>query len=155
MRAIRYLINHHSLTSDGKTVSWDAIRRWHTGEHPESPYGRTRPALPDIGYSIGLERIGSHIEILWGRSWRQPGDHAIGANGDSLGICWIGNFTDEPPSDSMMETGAMLNADLCAVFGLRPEVAILGHKDVDPRRLCPGAAFPLARLRDMVRGRPL
>lgn len=154
MRRIIRLIQHHSLTSDSKTVSWDAIRRWHTGQNPQSPYGFIRPALPDIGYHLGLERIGSHIEILWGRSWRQPGAHAIGANGDSLGICWVGNFTDAPPSDVMMEAGAMLNADLCAVFELRPEVAILGHHDVDERRLCPGAAFPLERLRDMVAGRP-
>ncbi len=145
MRRITRIVLHHSLTRDGQTVSWDAIRRYHV----------ERRGWHDIGYQLGLELIGESYEVLWGRSWRQLGAHAIGANGDSLGFCWVGDYTEMPPPDGMIERGVSVLADLCATFGLRPETAIVGHRDVSPNRACPGAAFPLERIRAMVSGRPL
>ncbi len=153
MRTIRRIVLHDSLTKDGQSVSWNAIRRWHRGEHPDSPYGRSRARLYYIAYHIGLELIGDHYEVLDGRPWRIIGQHARGANSDSLGFCWVGDFREEPPPEKMIARGVEKLADLCAIFSLTPD-AIVRHCDVDPRRTCPHEAFPLARIREAVAQQP-
>ncbi len=145
MRQVDFLVNHHSLTKDGETVSWAAIRR----HHVETRRWR------DIGYHLGIELVGERYEVLWGRPWRRIGAHARGANRNSLGICWVGDFTRREPSDAMLEAGVSVLADLCSFLQLRPQDAIVGHKDVSKNRTCPGAAFPLERIRAMVATRPL
>lgn len=143
-RRINLLVNHHSLTADGKTVSWSAIRRYHMDVR----------GWKDIGYHLGVELVGDRYEVLWGRPWRQIGAHAIGANQHSLGICWIGDFSVVAPSEQMIHAGVRMLADLCSYLDLRPQVAIVGHKDVSENRTCPGAAFPLERIKAMVANRP-
>ena len=62
-----YIMLHHSLTKDGATVSWQAIRRWHMGligsgnkNSPDyNPY--LEKPMKDIAYHFGIELVGSPI----------------------------------------------------------------------------------------------
>lgn len=140
MREINLIVVHHSLTPDGHTLDWPGIRRYHVHNN------RWR----DIGYHAGVERVGGQYEVLMGRPLYEKGAHAPPHNHDSVGVCLVGNFTDEPPPDEQLQVAARYIASLCLLLDLRPD-QIVRHCDVTPRRTCPGAAFPMAELRRLVR----
>jgi hypothetical protein len=135
------IILHHSLTEDGATVSWGAIRNWHMGLHPDSPY-REKP-MRDIGYHFGIELAGSRHEVLLGRMPDAQGAHALGQNSDSIGICFVGNFDLAPPYGAQWALGLKLVAWLCRNFRI-PAGQVLGHRDFASKS-CPGKMFDVAR----------
>ena len=134
-----FVILHHSLTKDGITVSWGAIRDWHTGIHPDSPLD-----YDDIGYQFGIELINKAYEILVGRMMDQHGAHCYqeGMNKRSIGICFVGNFDIKPPNQEMWDKGLNLVRSLMRVFNI-PEENIRGHRDYATYKTCPGAKFDL------------
>ena len=136
MREIALIVLHHSTTPDGETLSWPAIRRYHTIVR----------GWQDVGYHCCVELYQGHYEALLGRPFAVAGAHAPSRNHDSIGVCFVGDFTEHPPPDDQLDAGVRLLRDLLAVFGLEPD-AVVGHRDVTPGRTCPGAAFPLEALR--------
>lgn len=140
MRTIRSIVVHHSLTPDQHTLDWPAIRRYHMYQN------RWR----DVGYHAGVEIVGGRYEVLMGRPLYERGAHALGANHHSVGVCFIGNFTHEAPPDEQLRAGGGFIASLCLLLDLQPD-QIVRHCDVTPGRSCPGAAFPIAELRRLVR----
>lgn len=77
-----HIIMHDSLTEDGQTVSWGAIRKYHVEFNKWA----------DIGYHFGIELIDDNYEILTGRMIGREGSHCPGFNRVGIGICIIGNF---------------------------------------------------------------
>src|SRR4030095_5519860 len=136
-----HIMLHHSLTRDGKTVSWGAIRRHHV---------ETR-GLGAIGYHYGIEMVGDHHEVLLGRSELDP---AVACpedemNARALHVCCVGNFDNAPPPRAMLEVLVRLVILPAMVeYGLPPE-RIIGHNDIDPTRTCPGSQFDLDVVRLM------
>uniref|UniRef100_A0A6M3KW65 Putative N-acetylmuramoyl-L-alanine amidase n=1 Tax=viral metagenome TaxID=1070528 RepID=A0A6M3KW65_9ZZZZ len=126
------IILHHSLTKDGETVSWQAIRRYHLDL-----------GWSDIGYHFGIELVNDHYEILLGRMSNVIGAHCRngGMNAQSLGICFVGNFDIAPPDGRMLLLGFKLIHCLLTVFEI-PKGNIFGHCDF-ANRTCPGELFPL------------
>lgn len=133
------MIIHHSLTKDSQTVSWSAIRRYHTEEN----------GWADIGYHFGLELIGDRFEVLVGRSEIVAGAHCQGRNHDSLGICFVGNFDLAPPPDAMMRRAVEVFYPIMRRLAIPPE-NVFGHRDFS-EKTCPGTQFPMERFREALR----
>jgi N-acetylmuramoyl-L-alanine amidase len=137
---VQKLVIHHSLTKDGQTVDWDAIRRYHVREN----------GWTDIGYHCGIEYVNGSIIIQKGRAENIPGAHTIGMNQKSLGICVVGNYDLAPPPEEVLDKLAELCATKCREYHLRPEDIEPHHKYADYKS-CPGSKFPMDRLREKVR----
>ena len=120
---------HHSLTKDGKTVDWDAIKRYHI----ENNHWTT------IGYHAGVERINGVLTTLTGRAVNRIGAHCVGRN-DTIGICIVGNFDIGPPDDEILEYAAKVTAGYLRMFAL-PITSVRRHNEFAPKS-CPGKKFP-------------
>jgi hypothetical protein len=151
---------HHSLTKDGQTVSWQAIRRYHMswridgvivtkaeydrrlaikdGKRFESPYRA-------IGYHYGIELINDHYEILVGRELDQEGAHCVGMNTRAIGICFVGNFDEATPPPDQWKAGVRFVRSLCRNL-LIPMVAVVAHRDY-AQKSCPGKLFDIGLFR--------
>lgn len=127
-----HIVIHHSLTVDGKTVSWGAIRKYHTQTN----------GWQDIGYHFGVELIDDTYEILVGRESTDPGAHCKenGMNSKSLGICVVGNFDLAPPPPAQMDKLVKHVKSLMQQWGI-PKANIHRHHDFSAKS-CPGNQFP-------------
>jgi len=103
------IILHHSLTRDSQTVSWDAIRRYHVFNN----------GWAAIGYHWGIELIGSTYETMIGRVSDRQGAHAYGQNGDSIGICFVGNYDLKSPTSEMLDQGLLLVRWLMRIYDIK------------------------------------
>ena len=130
------IILHHSLTEDGKTVSWNAIRQYHLSK-----------GWNGIGYHFGIELVGNRYETLLGRLPTEIGAHCRGMNDASLGICFVGNFDIEEPPGEQLIIGRQLVRSLMKVFGISKEM-VKGHREYSSKT-CPGIKFPLG---EFIRG---
>jgi N-acetylmuramoyl-L-alanine amidase len=141
-----YVIVHDSATADGQTVSANAIWDWHTGVHPLSPYGRTRPKMDTIGYHALNELVGTRYLTILGRPLYREGAHTIGWNQKALGYCFVGDFDKGPPPLAQLTKGAEDIAAWLHLFTI-PLGHVLTHRDAaQDGRHCPGLMFPFADL---------
>ena len=129
------IILHHSLTSDSKTVSWGAIRKY----HKDIGYN-------DIGYHFGIELLRDNYEILLGRMTDEVGAHTKGYNNESIGICFIGNFDLIIPSKESWQLGLRLVRFLCKIYNINKE-SIYGHREFTPFKTCPGNLFDIEQFK--------
>jgi len=141
----RYIIIHHSLTRDRQVVDFEAIRRWHKGEIPGSPY-----KFEDIGYNAVIENVKGVLTIYNGRSLDIKGAHTRGRNHDAIGICLVGNYDIiEPTHDQYF-----ILSSLCRYYKDKfdiPTRNILGHRSFSSKS-CPGELFNIVRLRNYIKG---
>jgi len=160
------IVLHHSLTADGASVSWDAIRRYHTSWRCEGHTIRQdqvqallnqgapveRPWL-DIGYHYGIERVGDRYEVLTGRMLNESGAHCRekGMNAKAIGICFIGNFDAVPVPVPQLALGLRLVRSLMELFGIKLG-SIYGHRELAPHKSCPGRRFDLHQFRTDLMG---
>lgn len=134
------IILHCSATPDGRVSDWGAIRRYHKQVN----------GWRDIGYHFGIELVGEDYEVLMGRWPDETGAHASGQNYDSIGVCFVGAFDEQPPPPEQWEKGLELVAWLCLRFVI-PAKNIFGHREFDQKKTCPGRAFDLDRFRAELR----
>jgi len=155
------IVLHHSATKDSATVSWQAIRRYHTSYKLDGQIleydaacklaaaGRAveRP-WADIGYHFGIELIDSHFEVMTGRMMNETGAHCTqqGMNRCSLGICFVGNFDDAAPCDKQWVLGLRLVRCLMQTYDI-PVDRVYGHRELASYKSCPGKAFDLQQFR--------
>jgi N-acetylmuramoyl-L-alanine amidase len=155
------IVLHHSLTKDGDTVSWDAIRTFHTSwkcegyiVRPDQVQGLINQGAPverpwsDIGYHFGIERINGRYEILSGRMMTEPGAHCSqnGMNKRALGICFVGAFDEMPVPVDQLALGLRLVRSLMEIFNITLG-NIYGHRELAPYKSCPGKRFDLKQFR--------
>lgn len=118
------IIIHHS----GVTVlqSVEVIHNYHKNTN----------GWAGIGYHFYVRKDG---KIYRGRPEDTVGAHAYGANTDSIGICFEGNFGEETMNEVQIKAGQELVAYLKSKWGIS---TVIGHRDVGSTA-CPGANFPM------------
>ena len=134
-----HLVIHHSLTADSKTVSWAAIRHYHT----------TEMGFRDIGYHFGVELIGEHYEMLVGRPMleRAAAAYQQGMNRKAIHVCFVGNFDREPPDLGMLRFALPHLTDICEALNIPIDGDhIIGHRKVATYKSCPGKLFNVETL---------
>lgn len=139
MRKWTHIILHHSLTEDGPTVSWQAIRNYHVNTL----------GWRDVGYHWGVEWIHRGYEVLMGRPMDQDGAHTRGMNDRAIGICVTGNFDVQTPVSAMFARLVPLLRFLSDVFEI-PVDNIEGHRDYASKS-CPGKNFSVELVRKLVK----
>lgn len=96
-----------------------------------------------IGYHYVIRPDGT---VEPGRPERCRGAHTRGMN-DYLGICVLGNFNDDAPTERQRRALAELCRRLMKRYGLRAE-DVRRHRDCPAAATdCPGKRFPFAALR--------
>ena len=129
MRDLNRVILHCSATPEGREVSVETIREWHTDPPPR---GR---GWSDIGYHYVIHLDG---KIEAGRPIEVQGAHTSGENEDSIGICYIGgvNAANEP-KDTMTVPQEIAFVEIVKslrlIFG---KLSIHGHNEFSTKA-CP------------------
>jgi len=128
----RRVIIHHSASGD---VSAATIHQWHLDRTTNG-----RPWL-GIGYNYVIRRNGN---VETGRPVDTVGAHAgATANGDSIGICVVGNFEHERPTDEQYKALGQLDQEVIAPkYG---KLVYEGHNKYMATS-CPGRHFDFVRL---------
>lgn len=133
----KFIFIHHSLTKDSKTVSWSAIRKYHT----------VNLGWRNIGYHYGIEEVGNVNEIFVGRFEGINGAHAKGYNYKSIGICVVGNYDNKKPSNNKWYLTLKLTQNIALRYNI-PIENVLGHREVANYKSCPGNLFSMKNFRN-------
>ena len=155
-----YVIIHHSLTKDSKTVSWQAIRKYHMSyayndqiitkdeaEALEAQGKVTKHPWKNIGYHFGIELVNDEYEILLGRFFNETGAHTVEQNMNnlSLGICCVGNFDSIEPPKEQWDKCLFLVRAICSTFGISKD-HVKGHRDF-AHKSCPGNLWDMEKFK--------
>ena len=128
MRIITLIIIHCSAVRPGQTSSAAQIDTWHRRDN-HWKFG--------IGYHYVVRRDGS---IEPGRPEWQVGAHCLNHNAHSIGVCYEGGLDIRgQPADTRTEAQkASLRTLLEELHKRYPRALIVGHRDLDPTKECPG-----------------
>ena len=132
----RMVIVHHSGIRYGNAESYDKTHR---------NRGMTNGLAYHFVIGNGVNSDDGVIEV--GSRWmrQQHGGHvrSFNINQQAIGICLVGNFMEQRPTEKQMDAFNQLMRWLQGgILGIRPR--FVGHKEVEPRgTVCPGDNFPL------------
>lgn len=104
-------------------------------------YHKNTNGWSGIGYHFYVRTTG---EIYRGRPENTVGAHAVGANYNSIGICFEGNFEKEEMGKVQLRAGQELVDYLKNKYKIS---TVKRHKDVD-NTSCPGKNFPIEEIRN-------
>ena len=123
--AIRYIVVHHVGGGVNRDYTALEIARYHIDAN----------GWPGIGYHFLVHPTGQidQVNQLETRSY-----HCRNLNGESVGMCLAGDFTEATPASEQIESVGRLVTELEVELGR--ELIVLGHGDV-PSTSCPGATF--------------
>ncbi|ENN72103.1 hypothetical protein HUJ04_000291 [Dendroctonus ponderosae] len=83
--------------------------------------------FPDIGYNF---MIGGDGRVYEGAGWHKVGAHTRGYNTKSIGVAFIGNFSDERPDAAMLQALRRLLACGVAMGELHEQYRLFGGRQV-------------------------
>ena len=128
MRIITLIIIHCSAVRPDQTSSAAQIDSWHRKDN-HWKFG--------IGYHYVVRRDGS---IEPGRPEWMVGAHCRNHNAHSIGVCYEGGLDIRgQPADTRTEAQkAPLRTLLEELHRRYPKALIVGHRDLDPTKECPG-----------------
>jgi len=138
------IVIHHSATDYGgahrfdtghKEKGWDGL-----GYHFVIGNGSdTKDGLVEVGPRWSEQRTGAHC--------RSPQDYY---NEHGIGICLVGNFDQDRPSDAQQANLKKLVRYLCREYDI-PASRVFTHGGVTGQTKCPGKHFDLKSLRKSVK----
>ena len=120
-KATERIILHHA---DAKSCSAEDIHRWHLNN-----------GWSGAGYHFLVRKDGKVYRL---RPEEKVGAHAYGANYNSLGICFEGDYMQEDMTEAQKEAGKELVAYLKNKYKIS---TVQAHRDVCATS-CPGNKFP-------------
>jgi hypothetical protein len=140
------IIVHHSATTKGDAAFVDMLHKQRGWEGlgydfvidsgNGGPDGRI-----EVGWRWKQQREGAHTRVT--------GDYTNYWNEHAIGICLIGNFEVQKPTDAQYKSLAKLVSFLQKRYNI-PTSKVKGHGDVDATR-CPGRNFNMPRLKSMLK----
>jgi len=132
----KYLVIHHSVTADGKTFDYQAIKKYHI---------EVRGWL-DIGYHFVVEKVNDQYEVIVGRPLTMNGAHCyqLNMNEQGIGICFVGNYDIAAPDEEMIAVAKKrIIIPLGKMFDIKWN-GIIGHREVKGvTKTCPGTMFDM------------
>lgn len=128
-RNIKEIIVHCTATPEGREVTVDDVRLWHTLPPPK---GR---GWKDIGYHYLIYLDGS---VHNGRNVNLVGAHCTNHNAESIGVCYVGGCDEKMnPKDTRTKEQKKALLDLLKKLkAMYPKAKIYGHKDFSTKP-CP------------------
>jgi N-acetyl-anhydromuramyl-L-alanine amidase AmpD len=128
------IVVHHSATRQGDAR---AFARYHIENN----------GWPGIGYHYILDKSGRCYKC-------QPANvvsyHASGYNSCSIGVCMVGDFDSEQPTQAQLDALVELCRELVRAYGIRQ---VVGHREVPgTHKTCPGRNVDMESIKDAVFG---
>lgn len=143
-KELKYLVIHCTATPEGRDVSADEIRRWHTSPTSQGGRGWKQVGYTDLIHLNGsVERLVANNEDAWVDDWEIT-NGAKGYNSVSRHVVYAGGCASDGKTPKDTRTPAQLAAMEKYVkdFHARhPKVKIIGHNQV-AAKACPSFDVP-------------
>lgn len=136
---IKYLVIHCTATPEGREVSSDDIRRWHTSPVSQGGRGWKQVGYTDMVHLDGrVERLVANNEDAFVDSWEIT-NGAVGYNGFGRHIVYVGGLASDAKTPKDTRTAAQLRVMKAYVTSFHdrfPNVRIIGHNEI-AAKACP------------------
>lgn len=113
------IITHHAVSAPQHTV--EDVDDWHKDRWPgftSAVYRNKRGKRFHVGYHYVIERDGTLTQT---RAEYEEGAHTIGMNLSSIGVCFMGNFDKETPTEAQVTTWKRLYTEIQRRHHIPPE----------------------------------
>lgn len=142
-KAFKYLILHCTATPEGRSVTPETIRHWHTAP---KPIGR---GWRQVGYSDVILLDGSRHKFVKHNMDRWIDAEEItngvaGINSISRHLCYVGGLAldKKTAKDTMTQAqNATMSSIIAEILAYNPDVLIGGHNQFD-NKACPSFWVP-------------
>lgn len=139
MGKLKYLVIHCTATPEGREVTSDEIRHWHTAPVSEGGRGWKQVGYTDMIHLDGrLERLVNNNEDAYVDPWEVT-NGAAGYNGVSRHIVYVGGVVSDgsTPKDTRTYEQRLALETYVERFHERfPDVKIVGHNELSAKA-CP------------------
>lgn len=137
---LKYLVIHCTATREGREVSSEEIRHWHTDPVSKGGRGWSQVGYTDMIHLNGVvERLVQNNEDANVDMWEIT-NGAKGFNSISRHIVYVGGLAADGKTPQDTRTTAQKEALLTYVTDFHrrfPDVKIVGHHDLNPAKACP------------------
>lgn len=142
-KPFKYLVIHCAATREGKSVTAETVRKWHTSPKP------TGRGWSRVGYSDLILIDGSrHVFMKHNNdSWIDAGEitnGVAGINSVSRHVCYVGGMDAEGKhaKDTLTDAqNAMLSSIIAECLAYAPDIQIAGHNQFS-NKACPSFWVP-------------
>lgn len=136
---MKYLVIHCTATPEGREVSGEEIRRWHTAPVSKGGRGWKQVGYTDLFHLDGsVERLVDNNEDANVDSWEMT-NGAAGYNSVSRHVVYVGGCDKamKPKDTRTLEQREALKRYVVDFHERFPHIRIVGHHDLNPGKACP------------------
>ena len=137
---LKYLVIHCTATKEGREVSSNEIRHWHTDPVSKGGRGWKQVGYTDMIHLDGkVERLVNNNEDANVDPWEVT-NGAAGYNSVSRHVVYVGGLASDgkTPKDTRTAAQKIALAKYVRDFHHRhPDVKIVGHRDLNRAKACP------------------